>query len=65
MLIKFLTPLSLLILIACSAVVKNPTNLDLQFIQTNSPPKQEYKSQVNDQFNIKFFPERGDKSHHL
>lgn len=52
---KSLTPLFLVILIACSPVVKNPTNLDIQTAQTNSPPGQEYKIQIGDQLDVKFF----------
>jgi len=52
---KSLTPLFLLILIACSPVVKNPTSLDFHTIKTNFPSEQEYKIQIGDQLDIKFY----------
>jgi polysaccharide export outer membrane protein len=52
---KSLTPVFLLILISCSPVVKNPTSLDFHTIKTNFPPEQEYKIQIGDQLDVKFF----------
>jgi protein involved in polysaccharide export with SLBB domain len=45
----------LLLLIACAPVVKNPTPLSQQSIQTSPYPEQEYRIQVGDQLDIKFF----------
>ena len=44
----------LLLLIACTPVVKNPTPLSQTF-QTSPYPEQEYRIQVGDQLDIKFF----------
>ena len=45
----------LLLLIACTPVVKNPTPLSQHSIQTSPYPEQEYRIQVGDQLDIKFF----------
>ena len=45
----------LLLLIACAPVVKNPTPLSQHSIQTSPYPEQEYRIQVGDQLDIKFF----------
>ena len=52
-LIKFLS--ILFILFACTPVVKNPTPLSQHSIQTSPYPEQEYRIQVGDQLDIKFF----------
>ena len=51
---KFLFVLPLF-LIACTPVVKNPTPLHHQAVQANLNPEQEYRIQVGDQLDIKFF----------
>lgn len=45
----------LLLLIACTHVVKNPTPLSQHSIQTSPYTEQEYRIQVGDQLDIKFF----------
>jgi polysaccharide export outer membrane protein len=45
----------LLFLIACTPAVKNPTPLSQHSIQTSPYPEQEYRIQVGDQLDIKFF----------
>jgi polysaccharide biosynthesis/export protein len=45
----------LLLLIACTPVVKNPTPLSQHSIQTSPYTEQEYRIQVGDQLDIKFF----------
>ena len=45
----------LLLLIACTHVVKNPTPLSQHSIQTSPYTEQEYRLQVGDQLDIKFF----------
>jgi len=52
-LIKFLSILFLLF--ACTPVVKNPTPLSQHSIQTSPYTEQEYRIQVGDQLDIKFF----------
>jgi polysaccharide export outer membrane protein len=52
-LIKFLS--ILFILFACTPVVQNPTPLHHQTTQANLHSEQEYKIQIGDQLDIKFF----------
>jgi polysaccharide export outer membrane protein len=52
-LIKFLS--ILFILFACTSVVQNPTPLHYQTTQANLNSEQEYKIQIGDQLDIKFY----------
>lgn len=53
--ISFLSFLIILLLTGCAPVVKNPTPLSQHSIQTSPYTEQEYRIQVGDELDIKFF----------
>ena len=61
--IKFLYVLFILFLFACGPVVKNPTPLNHQTTQASLISEKEYRIQVGDELDIKFFynPELNEK----